>query len=221
MTGGTAGQGGTATGGSDGGTAPDVRDSGGGGGSFDAADGGIIVFYEETFDSALGTFTLENGCGPTPPVWSNIAGYAHAAELATLGVSSIYSPSITVPPNVSDLRLRLSHKVDTDEGYDGGQLLVSINNLPAEVVTTFTAGPYTMEGSNTNPITCEVSPVPSWFPAWSGPLGEFQSEVNLSAAPFNVVGGNTVSIRFRMVVDNQDAGNGWDIDWVRLTGRSP
>jgi hypothetical protein len=194
----------------------------GGGGSFDAADGGVIVFYEESFDSALGTFMLENGCGFTPSVWSNDAGYAHAAELATVGVSSIYSPPIMVPANVADIRLRLRHTLQTEEGFDGGQLLVSVNAGAATLVreVDFTVGPYVYWAS-LDPVSCTFQDTPHWFPAWSGNLAEFESEVNLSAAPFNVVAGDTVSIRFRMLVDGTTAGNGWDINWVRLTGRSP
>jgi hypothetical protein len=180
----------------------------------------VVVFFEESFDSALGAFTVENGCGPTPPAWSNNAGYAHAAELAALGISSIYTPAIVVPTGVSNVRLRMRHKHDTEYGYDGGQLLVSINSGPLALVANFTEGPYTQEGAHPNPETCMEYSTPSWWPAWSGPGPELESEVALSAAPFNVVPGDTVSIRFRMLVDSRNAGNGWDIDWVRLTASS-
>jgi hypothetical protein len=220
-TAGTAGQGGNATGGSDSGTF-DAREGGTGGGSLDAADGGgLIVLFEENFDSALGTFTVENGCGPTPPVWSNDAGYAHAADLATLGVSSIYGPSITVPAGVSDVRLRMSHKLNTDPGYDGGQLELSVNGAAPRLVTTFIVGPYTTEGVHPHPLTCAEAMYPGAWPGWSGNHAEFESAMNLSASPFNVVAGDTVSIRFRMLVDSRDAGIGWDINWVRLTGTPP
>ena len=184
---------------------------------FDAPpDGGIVVFFEENFDSALGTFTVENNCG-SPPVWSNNAGYAHAPDPAILGISSLHSPSVTVPPNVSEIHLRLSHKFGTEMGYHGGQLLVSVNSGTPAMVTTFTTGPY-VNGTNVNADTCTALTIPSSFYGWSGDLTEFESEVNLSAAPFNVAAGNTVAIRFRMLTDNVNAGNGWDINWVRLSG---
>jgi len=213
MTGGTAGQ----SGGKDSGT--DARDIWiADANPIDASDGGVVVFFEEPFDSTLGSFMVENGCGPSPPIWSNNAGYAHAAEPAERGVSSIHSPTIPVPANVADIRLRMRHKLDTESGYDGGQLLVSINGLTPAVVGTFTVGPYTAEGANPNPETCVDRPEPNWVLAWSGNVAEFESEVNLSAAPFNVVAGHTVEIRFRMLIDDPNAGNGWDINWVRLTG---
>jgi hypothetical protein len=216
-TGGTAGQAGGASGGSDGGTTVDANDAGAGGGG--AADGGVVVFFEENFDSALGVFMVENQCGPSPPVWSNNAGYANATDPAVLGISSIYSPPVPVPTNVSEIRLRLSHKVGTELGYHGGQLLVAVNGKPPEVVKNFTVGPY-VNGSNIFPDTCTARPEPTWiFDAWSGNLPEFESEANLSGAPFNVGAGSTVSIRFRMLTDKGDVGTGWDINWVRLMGR--
>ena len=183
----------------------------------DASDGGTVVFFTENFDSALGAFTVQNDCGTSAPVWSNNAGYAHATDPAILGVSSISSPSVTVPANVSQIRLRLSHKVGTEAGYHGGQLLVSVNSGTPAMVTNFTAGPY-VNGSSVNPDTCTERPEPSWVSAWSGNLPEFESEANLSGAPFNVAAGDTVSIRFRMLTDSFNPGNGWDINWVRLTG---
>jgi hypothetical protein len=219
-TGGTAGQaggatggGGGTTGGSDGGTAVDANDAGSG-----AADGGVVVFFDENFDSTLGAFMVENQCGASPPVWSNNAGYAHATDPAALGISSLYSPHVSVPPNVSEIRLRLSHKFGMIEfGYHAGQLLVSVNSATPTLVTNFTAGPY-VNGSNIDADTCTAPPYPSSFDGWSGNLPEFESEVNLSGAPFNVAAGSTVSIRFRMLTDVGKAGNGWDINWVRLTG---
>jgi hypothetical protein len=105
-------------------------------------------------------------------------------------------------------------------GYHGAQLLVSVNSRTPEVVKNFTVGPY-VNGSCVNPDTCTARPEPTWIDdAWSGNLPEFESEATLSGAPFNVVGGDTVSIRFRMLTDNYEAGNGWDINWVKLAGNA-
>jgi hypothetical protein len=220
-TGGAAGQsGGGGVGGFDGGTSFDARDgSGGSGGS-----GGTIitVLFEENFDSDLGSFQVENGCGPSPPLWSNRGGYAHAAELATHGVSSLYGPPVKVPANVGELRLRLRHMADTELGYDGGQLLVDIDGTTMLVrKTDFTLGAYDV-GAAIFPDNCELPPdeLPNWVPAWTGALAEFESEVILTAAPFNVVPGNTISIRFRMLVDDKEGKNGWDVNWVRLISTS-
>jgi hypothetical protein len=160
---------------------------------------------------------VENRCGTSPPVWSNVAGYAHADELSASGISSIYSPSISIPANVSEIRLRLRHKLNTDYGFNGGQLLLTINGGALTQVRTFVQGAYSVEGVATDPDTCAKHPTPNWFPGWSGNLAAFESEVDLSVMPFNVVPGDTVSIRFRMLADKATAINGWDIDWVRLT----
>ena len=183
---------------------------------FDKADGGIIVLFEEDFIGGLNTFTVAKGCG-TPPLWEHRQEEAHAEDPATLGVNSIVSQTISIPANVSDLRLRLRHQVETEAGYDGAQLLLSKNGAAPVVVTSFTTGGY-VNGSNLNGDTCAERPEPDWWPAWSGSLPLFESEVNLSAAPLNVVPGDTVSIRLRMLVDSVTAGGGWDVDWVRVTG---
>ena len=211
-TGGAAGSAGTA-GGRGGGAGTDVADAGS-----DAPVGGTIVIYEELFDNAtLGTFAVASGCGMSPPVWSNFAGYAHADELSAMGVSSIYSPSIVIPANVSQIKLRFRHKLHTDFGYNGGQLLLTVNGGALTLVSTFTQGGYSAEGVGTHPDTCFKDGTPNWHPGWSGNLTEFESEINVSDMPFNVVPGDTVSIRLRMLADNTKAFNGWDIDWVRLT----
>jgi hypothetical protein len=201
-------------------SAPDTL--GDSGGSSDApADAGIVVFYQENFDSGFGTFSQPvNVCGNTQPQWSNIGGYLHAADPATTGVTRIASPAVTVPANTSNITLRMSHRFDTEEAFDAGQLLISVNGATAVLVTTFTSGGYT-SGGQTNPANCNLTNMPGQFPGWSGTQAEWVSEVNLSAAPFNVGPGNTLTITFRMTTDSIIDGVGWDINWVTLSGSSP
>jgi hypothetical protein len=186
-----------------------------------AADGGPVIFYQENFDSALGTFSSPtNVCGASPPQWSNVAGYAHATDLVGIGVSRISSPAVLVPFNASNVTLRMSHKFDTEPGFDAGQLLISVNGLLATQVTSFTTGGYTT-GGQTNPTNCNLTNNPGMYPGWSGDHAEWISEVNLSAAPFNVLPGSTVTIMFRMTTDATTGGAGWDIDWVALSANLP
>jgi hypothetical protein len=86
----------------------------------------------------------------------------------------------------------------------------------------FAIGPYVNgDWASTDPVTCFVVETGDNFPAWTGNRAEFESEVNLSAAPFNLAPGSTLSIRLRMLVDDLFAGNGWDVNWVRVTASSP
>lgn len=55
---------------------------------------------------------------------------------------------------------------------------------------------------------------------WSGSIGEFESEVNLSNS-FGVVAGNTVEVALRMVQDSLVSGTGWDVNWVKVYGTGP
>ena len=196
--------------------ATDARDS-----AADTADGGVVVFYREDFNSDIGMFTRDGTvCGLNPPVWSNVSGFAHASEPIGTGASRIISPTITVPANVSNVRLRMSHRYDTEIEFDAAQLFVSVNGLAVTLVTTFTTGGYD-NGGVTNPNSCTLGTAAGQFLGWSGNQGELISEVNLAAAPFNVGAGETVSILFRMTVDPLMSGAGWDINWVTLSGTSP
>jgi hypothetical protein len=175
------------------------------------------VFYEEPFDTGTGAFSATNVCGSFP-VWTNSGGFAHASEPGSPGVSFITSPVVTIPAKTSNVRLRLSHKTNTEDGYDGGQVLVAMDGGTMTLVTTFTVGPYT-NGVHADQATCAVSgTTKNKYPGWSGNHAQFESEVDLSAAPFNAVAGSTIAITFRMSSDDSQNGNGWDIDWVRLTG---
>jgi hypothetical protein len=196
--------------------ADDARDS-----AADTADGGVVVFYREDFNSDIGMFTRDGTvCGLAPPVWSNVSGFAHASEPIGTGASRIIGPTITVPTNVSNVRLRMSHRYNTEPGYDAAQLFVAVNGLAVMHVTTFTTGGYA-NGGVTNPNSCTLGTTAGQFPGWSGNQTEFVSEVNLAAAPFNVGADDTVSIVFRMTVDPLMSGAGWDINWVTLSGTSP
>jgi hypothetical protein len=190
-------------------------------GMADGADGGVVVFFREDFVSDIGVFTRDpTVCGTNAPVWSNASGWAHASEPTIGGASRILSPVVTVPGNVSNVRLRMSHRYNTELGFDAGQLFVSINNLSFTHVTTYITGGYT-SGGNTDPNSCTVSMTGGQYVGWSGTQSEFVSEVNLSAAPFNVGPSGTVRIAFRMTADLAISGAGWDINWVTLSGTSP
>jgi hypothetical protein len=187
----------------------------------DAATGDTVVLFEDTFPlPGLGTFTVVDGCG-TPPEWSNGGGngFAHADDPENLGVSSIVSPTIPIPANVSNVRLRLHHQVVTQVGHDGAQVLVSKNGATPQVVTSFTPAGY-VNGVSVNADTANCAEgQPGDFPGWSGNLpADSEPEANLSAAAPNVGPGDTVSIRLRIVVDSNTASGGWNVDWVRLTG---
>ena len=191
--------------------AADARD-----GAADTADGGVVVFYNEQFNSGLGTFTLDpTVCGANAPVWSNASGWAHASEPIGTGASRIISPVVTVPAGVSNVRLRMSHRYNTESGFDAAQLFVSINGLAVSLVTTFTTGGYD-NGGITNPNSCALGTVEGQFQGWSGVQTEFISEANLNVGP-----SDTVTIYFRMTVDPLMSGAGWDINWVTLSGTSP
>src|SRR5688500_11824375 len=82
------------------------------------------------------------------------------------GVLLLESPPLTLPGNLHQgLRLAFDHWVSLEEGFDGGQLMISVNGSPYFLVAAeFLSNPYNFElfeyFENTNPRFGE--------PAWSG-----------------------------------------------------
>ena len=113
----------------------------------------------------------------------------------------------------------MSHRFNTEPGFDAAQLFVSINGLALTQVTTFATGPYVNNG-NTDPYGCTVVVTQGQYPGWSGNQAEMVSEANLSQA-FGVGPNDTVTIVLRMTVDPLQGGVGWDINWVTLSANSP
>jgi hypothetical protein len=182
----------------------------------DAADGGVVVFYTENFDTGLGGFSSAvNVCG-TAATWSNVSGYAHATEPASTGVTRISSPAILVPAGATNVTLQMSHKFALENGWDSAQLLIAVNSGTATLVTTFSSGGYTTGGA-TNSTTC-MAPVQFQYPGWSGmQTTEVISVTNLAS----VAGNNTVTITFQILTDQAMGGTGWDINWVTLSATVP
>ena len=155
----------------------------------DAPVGSDVVLFFETFDDDLGGFMAVKGCETSPPWrWQRSmsgSGYARAEAPANFGVSSLVSPTIRIPANVSNIRLGLFHQVWTEARHDGAQILVSKNGeMPPRVVESdrFTLNGY-VNGARVNADTCAEGPLGD-VPAWSGFLPEEEeTEADLSAAP--------------------------------------
>jgi hypothetical protein len=130
-----------------------------------------------------------------------------------VGVLLLESPPITLPNDFQGgLRLTFDHWVSLEWGYDGGQLMISVNG-----------GPYVLVGSDSNAdfisypyLTSLVGDNPRFGQrAWSGELNFWGTTiVDLSryAAP-----GDTIRLRWDMSTDycfGTDAG--WYLDNVKL-----
>jgi hypothetical protein len=86
------------------------------------------------------------------------------------GVLHLVSPRISIPASVADPKLTFDHWAATEAGYDGGNLKISVNDGPWQLVQAadFVYNPYnttlfTATQGNTNPMAGE--------PAFSGADG--------------------------------------------------
>jgi Zn-dependent metalloprotease len=136
------------------------------------------------------------------------------------GVMRLRSPRIDIPSNHRlSARLTFDHYVATEPGFDGGNLKISINGGPFELVpaSAFLFNPYNTElvppeGGNTNPLAGQ--------PAFSGTDGGSifgswgQSQVDLAAV--GVEPGDTIRLRFDFGIDGCAGNDGWYVDNIQV-----
>ncbi len=146
------------------------------------------------------------------------------------GVLYLESPVITLPSYVSETTLVFDHYVGTEDGWDGGNLKISVNGGPWDPVrsSAFIFNPYNssvidtvvideVEQQNTNPLAGE--------PAYTGvDDGELSSTWGQSQIDLMVFasGGDSVRIRFDFGNDGCTGVEGWYVaDFKVLTNEPP
>ncbi|MFQ5591033.1 MAG: M4 family metallopeptidase [Phycisphaerae bacterium] len=181
------------------------------------------VLFSDDFEQGAGDWAVENTNPPHPYDWVLVGdlpfGRAGTAWFVddpreTTGTiesarHSLISPLITIPAEIDDVhkpKLAFTHYVATQYLGDGGNLRISVNGGPWELIETdaFEYNPYnaTIQGAitgpnNNNPLEGET--------AWTGVAVAWgTSVVDLSSF---VSGGDTVQVRFDF---GKDAGRGYD-----------
>ena len=164
-------------------------------------------------------FADDNGFGSCAPDGDTSASW------------SLTSPAVTLADDASFLKF--THLVQTEAGFDGGNLKVSVNGGEFAVVpndafvynphsSTFGEGPTIpgvpdptglVNGNNTNPLAGE--------PAWTGSdQGESSGSWGTSVVELAVLGagaGDTVSFRYDYGQDGCGGNLGWFVDDVSVT----
>ncbi|MFT7639928.1 MAG: hypothetical protein ACI9G1_001666 [Pirellulaceae bacterium] len=148
--------------------------------------------------------------------WITVTGGSHSAPnhafVANLGSSTdsaLVSPVITLAQ--VDPELRFQHEYDTESGFDGGVLELSINGGAFQDVVD--AGGTMVSGDYVSTITGASSL--AGRPAWSGMSDGFvetQVELPVTAA------GQDVQFRWRFASDNSAGGFGWKVDSIQTCG---
>ncbi len=177
------------------------------------------TIYQDDFEQGTADWTVMNTNPPTPYDWvqrsglpMEMAGTAWFAEDRNIGncqtinesaVHSLISPVIGLFEDSTAPTLAFTHFVATELGYDGGNLKISVNGGPFELVppSSFTFNPYNsvIDPVSSDPLTGE--------PAFTGLGGNWgTSVVSLEgiAGP-----GDTIQFRFDFGKDGCLGYNGW------------
>ncbi|MHC4696152.1 MAG: M4 family metallopeptidase, partial [Planctomycetota bacterium] len=184
-----------------------------------------LTLLGDDFESGVGGWTVENTSPPNPYDWVltsdlllNREGTAWFVEdpRSTSGFEgarhSLISPSIVIPTGINEVHrpnLVFTHYLATEYPADGGNVKISINDGPFELIESqsFEHSPYnaTIWGTVTgfdNPLQGE--------PGWTGvAAGWATSLVDLSSL---VAGGETIRIRFDFGKDALGGYEGWYVD---------
>jgi hypothetical protein len=195
--------------------------------------------YAESFDDDPGTWTLSNEgvydeYTPRDWVWTDdvpeggdggaffaidspAIGDCVAGSDDQSGVMHLDSPSIELPAATRPVLL-FDHYVATERHFDGGNLKISVNGGPFELVESeaFLFNDYNgwllPEQFSDNPLAGQDAFIGTNENSSRGSWG--QSQVDLSAY---VKGGDTVVLRFDFGTDGCHGVDGWYVDNVKLS----
>ena len=130
------------------------------------------------------------------------------------GVLHLVSPKITIPPSVTAPRLTFDHWVATEPGWDGGNLKISVNDGPWQVVqagdfvyNAYNTTLFTAAQGNTNPIAGE----PAFSGTDGGEVGGTWGRSIINLTPY-VKPKDKIRLRFDLGSDGCTGGFGWFID---------
>jgi Zn-dependent metalloprotease len=185
--------------------------------------------FMDDFDSGAG-WTVQNSNPPTPYDWvittvlpASRLGSAFFCEDRNIGdcggqdesgLHSLISPAIAIPASTNLPTLALTHYVQSETGWDGGNIKYSLNGgawqvVPADAFyyNTYNYQPLnTPQQGNTNPLGGQ--------PGFSGAGGVWgRSLVNLSSLG---VAGQSLRLRFDFGKDGCTGYGGWYLDSVEV-----
>ncbi|UCE60919.1 MAG: M4 family metallopeptidase [Phycisphaerales bacterium] len=130
------------------------------------------------------------------------------------GVLYLESPTITIPAGVTTPKVEFSHWVATEFGYDGGNVKISVNGDPYEVVPAWAFDfnpPPTSLYYGDNPLGGEDAFTGTDGGAVDGSWG--QSQIDLTGI---ATGGDTIRLRFEMGLDGCNGVHGWYVDELSI-----
>lgn len=199
------------------------------------------TFYEYGFENGPAGWTVGNEfvAGATPRNWgltdaperTGIAAYvsdpAYSCAVGAknqTGVMHLNSPVIQIPVDATGLTLTFDHRVATEAGYDGGQLMVSIDGgefvLVSDAAFAYNSYNSTLHATgNSNPRAGQKA-----FSGTDDPTDLLEGSWGRSVVNLTTLELNGKSVRFRWDFSNDECGGqnffgyGWFVDNVRVLG---
>ncbi|MET0624294.1 MAG: HYR domain-containing protein [Pyrinomonadaceae bacterium] len=180
--------------------------------SFDAVGAPSLPAGWTTANTGAAAAWVTNTTNSSPP------NSAFGAGAATASNNSLTSPTIAVPaaPVVGGnpgVRLTFRNSYNTEQGFDGGVLEISVNGGPFQDIVA--AGGSFLEGGYSGVIDPTTDSVLAGRAAWTGNSGGFiTTTVNLPPAAY----GQNAQLRWRTAYDTgtHPAGGGLRIDTLSL-----
>jgi Zn-dependent metalloprotease len=199
----------------------------------------VDIFADDFESDPSGTWQLTEtsiGAGRSPRNWEWVGSLPDRPGSAFFGVNAdavctaddtgvihLDSPEIELPSGVTAPRLTFDHWISLEAGWDGGQILLSVDGGAWQQVhfSHFTFNPYrfllfTTQQGNTNPMAGQAAFTSSDGGTVLGSWG--RSHVNLApyAGP-----GQSVRLRFDVGNDYCTGMFGWYVDDVTLYACTP
>ncbi len=185
------------------------------------------VVYYESFDGMVSGWTSTSVTGSNS--WSSSTAQSHtpswsyfASVPASKTTTRLTSPSISVPADATNLRLRFWHSYNLESLQDGGRLEISVDN-GTNWFTVESAGSGVAFASNGYAGTISSSGQPvsrsefAGLSAWTGNSGGF-IETILNVTDNAKFAGKTVRFRWILASNSTTASTGWYLDTIALTG---
>lgn len=160
--------------------------------------------WQSSASGAASPWVTTSAQADTPP------NSAFVTDPDAVGVSQLLSPVISI--NSASPQLAFRHSYNTEAGYDGGVLEISINGGSFLDILN-AGGGFLTNGYNGSLSCCYENPL-AGRQAWTGNSGGFTTTVvNL---PVAAVGGD-IQLRWRFGSDDSNGAPGWFVDTISLT----
>ena len=199
------------------------------------------VIYEETFEDGLAGWSLSNqgvyagwpglnwqADSSLPGGRSGTAAFAVDPDAGNCdqgagdisGVMRLTSPAVHLP-NAEHMSPRVSfrHYVATEAGFDGGNVKISVNGGPFELIpaSAFIFNAYnttlvTAAGGNTNPLAGQ----PGYSGTDGGEVFGSWGLTQINLASLGIAPGDTIQLRFDFGMDGCAGVDGWYVDDVKV-----